>query len=94
MTSQLVSSRTPSLAGLLSARVGPGPTPNAGPRISGFGGVGPSVVGPSVFDHGLGVGPCLGRVGPSFSGFGVRAIQPFQVENLERPFQPQRGRKG
>ena len=37
-------------AGLLSARVGPGPTPNAGPRVSGFGGVRPNVnvVRPSV----------------------------------------------
>ena len=34
----------------------------------------PSVVGPSVFGHGLGVGPCLARVGPSFSGFGVLAL--------------------
>ena len=46
--------------------VGPCPTPNVGPWISGFGGVGPSVV--------LGVGPCLARVDPSFYGFGVLVL--------------------
>ena len=42
---------------MLSAHVGPGPTPNVGPCFYGFGDVGPCFVGPCVFGHGLGRQP-------------------------------------